>query len=260
MILLSICFVLLILIIIWMIINVYYEGFVSCEPRTATASNNSYTLSCGENKYLSQLQPKQNNEYSFTCCTDDTGNMQGLQGPRGDPGAKGAIGDVGPQGLVGDIGPEGNKGNTGTQGPQGQDGINGERGPTGDTGPQGEIGPIGPAGAVEITGTKNVDPPITGPKGPQGKKGPRGPIGPKGEDAAPTIEPKSGSEKLKEIQLQLIKILASKPPRKQKLVIYNEVDDEGNNEGNDEGNDEDITPSCAQGSEYCGSTYKQCST
>lgn len=64
-----------------------------------------------------------------------SGEFDGAQGPKGDPGEQGPQGPTGPQGETGAQGP---KGETGAQGPRGE------------TGPQ---GPAGPAGTgLDVTG------------------------------------------------------------------------------------------------------------
>jgi hypothetical protein len=117
-------------------------------------------------------------------------------------------------------------------------------------------------GIVEPIG-KDTGSPIPGPKGPTGNMGPKGPIGPKGSDAPPPVVnpiaqgPQTGSEKLKEIQLKLIKALSARtPPITQHVVIHEDEMEDGVEEIDDEEIIE-FTPSEAQGSEYSKATYKQ---
>lgn len=95
----------------------------------------------------------------------DLADVDGIAGPKGDPGPQG------PQGPQGDPGPQGIQGPQGDPGPQGLQGLQGDPGPTGATGAAGATGPQGPQG----------DP---GPAGPKGDKGDTGLQGPKGNDGA----------------------------------------------------------------------------
>lgn len=90
--------------------------------------------------------------------------LQGAQGPQGDPGIQGPQGEVGPPG---EQGPQGEQGVQGLKGDTGDQGIQGIPGPTGDTGPQGDQGIPGATGP-------QGDPGPTGPKGDTGATGPAG--------------------------------------------------------------------------------------
>ena len=135
----------------------------------------------------------------------NAGNIQGPEGPQGEPGPPGPQGDpgpVGPQGEQGLVGPQGEPGPEGPAGPigpagePGQDGIgiddisddgegtftlyftDGSSYTTPNfTGPQGEPGPVGPQGEPGQEGPQ-------GEPGPEGPEGPVGPMGPAGEDGA----------------------------------------------------------------------------
>ena len=92
------------------------------------------------------------------------GELQGPQGPPGEPGQRG---------------PEGLQGAPGEQGPMGPQGPRGLQGFPGETGARGEQGLRGPQGPQGIQGPKGDQ----GPQGLQGPKGDQGPQGPKGDSA-----------------------------------------------------------------------------
>lgn len=94
----------------------------------------------------------------------EQGQLEGPQGPKGDPGETGPQGPKGDTGEAGSQGPKGDTGETGPQGPKGDTGETGSQGPKGDTG---ETGPQGPKG----------DTGETGPQGPKGDTGETGPAG-----------------------------------------------------------------------------------
>ena len=279
----------------WSISNIYKEGFANiCTTKIVDTS----TLVCGDNEYISKIeQIKGTNgkiQYSYTCCTDDSGLMQGPVGAKGLPGTPGNPGKDGAIGISGIVGA------TGATGPAGDPGENGL---TGDTGPVGDKGPTGQDGARGDTGPKGniissggpVGPPIPGKKGIRGNTGPTGPTGPNGEDAplpptpidlassltipvapAPAPAPAAptctaaptcaapikknrhtDNKKLKEIQIKLIKALAARqPPITQHVIIHDDIDEDNDLEVSYD-LEEDVTPSEVQGSEYMHSTYKQ---
>ena len=283
--LISIGCLLIVLIIAWSISNVYKEGFATCNTQSTDTLNdfNIFTLECKPNQYLSQLKRQQdgsNKKYSYKCCTDSSGNMQGPQGDRGEQGIQpmqakdGGVGPIGPQG------PQGPQGEPGPRGPTGKPGREqGDRGKPGEPGHPGPQGDPGPDGVIETNGP--IPDPIPGPKGKTGPQGPKGLTGPQGKSPPGALEQslkKGGKTKLEKVQLYLIKALAKKrlPPPTSKLAIRQE-DDYDDNENEDVmfnattvldngGNDyydaevdvvEDFTPSCAQGKEYNSNTYKQ---
>lgn len=264
----------------WSISNLYKEGFATCTTQTTTAVNdfNIFTLECKPNQYLSQLKRIQDGatkKYSYKCCTDSSGNMQGPQGDPGEPGIQGnpgVAGEIGSPGIPGEQGPQGEPGPRGNRGKVGREqGDTGKPGEPGKTGPQGEEGPDG---IVESSGP--VEPQIVGPKGKTGPQGPKGEIGPVGTNAPGALKQsqrKGGKTKLEKVQLYMVNALAKKrpPAPKSKLNIYVDNDDEDiivdaetliDNNGNIIYDDEidmveDFTTSCAQGQEYNRTTYKQ---
>ncbi|KAH7127459.1 hypothetical protein EDB81DRAFT_860321 [Dactylonectria macrodidyma] len=101
--------------------------------------------------------------------------LQGVAGPKGDPGAKGAQGTqglTGPKGDTGATGLKGEAGATGPKGPRGLTGLRGVPGPKGDDGAEGKglRGPIGSRGAPGPKGDTGAK----GEQGPQGYPGPKG--------------------------------------------------------------------------------------
>ena len=231
----------------------YKEGF-GCGPLQ--------TKQCEDNEYLSQIQTDASGKITqYKCCTDDSKLMQGAPGPKGDEGAAGKDGTngaTGPAGLAGPAGPAGSKGPIGDTGDKGKIG---EKGLPGKPGPKGPPGEPGNNGIVESSG-KAVGDPIPGPKGPTGNMGPKGPVGPKGNDAPPIVNPitqgpQTGSEKLKEIQLKLIKALSARTPPITQHVIFHEDEMDDGQEEMDEEEIIEFTPSEAQGNEYSKATYKQ---
>jgi hypothetical protein len=268
----------IILIIAWSISNTYKEGFASCNTQTTDAINdfNIFTLECKPNQYLSQLKRQQDGatkKYSYKCCTDSSGNMQGQTGDAGEQGIQGKPGkdgEVGPQGPQGQQGPSGEQGARGPRGKPGRE--EGDRGKPGEPGLPGLPGEPGADGIVESSGP--VEKQIVGQKGKQGPQGPKGPTGPAGTDAPGALQQsqwKGGNTKLEKVQLYLLNALAKKrpPPPTSKLqirvdndedVMFNAttvVDENGDTIYDDEVDIvEDFTPSCAQGSEYTRNTYK----
>lgn len=125
---------------------------------------------------------------------NNSGKIQGPQGP------------VGPQGPKGDPGPQGVKGDPGEKGEQGVQGLKGDTGPQGEQGPVGPKGEQGDTGARGITFTPVVDSEgniswsndgglenpqtvnITGPQGDTGAKGDTGPQGEKGTTFIPSVD------------------------------------------------------------------------
>lgn len=289
---LSIGVLLIILIIAWSVSNVYKDGFTTCNTQSTGVLNdfNIYTLECKPNQYLSQLKRQQdgtNKKYSYKCCTDSSGNMQGVRGEQGEQGIQPKQAIDGAKGPEGEQGPQGEKGPRGPQGKQGLEGIKkgvGARGPQGKQGQIGAQGARGEDGIIESNGP--VENPIIGPKGKTGPVGPKGEIGPRGTDAPGSKEQArrkaeriGGKDKLEKIQLYLINALSKErpPPPTSKLKIYreDEEDDEGEEEEDDEmyeattlidtDVDEEVdiieyfTTSCAQGKEYRSNTYKRSS-
>jgi hypothetical protein len=270
-----------ILMIAWSISNLYKEGFATCTTQTTNAIGdfNIFTLECKPNQYLSQLKRIQDGvskKYSYKCCTDSSGNMQGPQGDRGEsgaPGEPGRDGDVGAPGIPGEQGPQGEPGPRGNRGKAGRE--EGDRGKPGEPGPTGPQGEAGSDGVIESSGP--VGQQIVGSKGQTGPQGPRGKKGPAGTDAPGALKQSQkmgGKTKLEKVQLYLLDALAKKrpPAPKSKLNIYVDNDDEDvmvnattllDDNGNviyyDDEVDivEDFTTSCAQGKEYNRNTYKQ---
>lgn len=277
MLIVSIGCLLIILLIAWSISNVYKEGFANtCTSKTVATTAD---MKCKDNEYLSQIKREKDStgveQFTFTCCTDTSTLMQGLKGAEGATGPQGENKTDGAKGKLGLKGDDGKTGATGERGAQGAKGPTGATGDKGLTGPAGDTGPQGDKGMLESTGKVSGDP-IPGPKGATGVAGPRGPAGPQGDDApaAPPSstakagtatssaastknEPRTRSEKLKEIQLQLIKAIAARPPPVTQHVIIDtdEMDDDGMEEI-DVTEHIDFTPSEAQGSEYNFHTYK----
>ena len=278
---------LVVLIIAWSISNVYKEGFATCITQTTAGINdfNIFTLECKSNQYLSQLKRQQDGttkKYSYKCCTDSSGNMQGPQGDIGETGIQpkqANDGVVGPQGPQGQQGPQGEIGARGPRGKPGrEEGDRGKPGEPGNVGPQGAPGPDG-----KLISNGPVEKEIVGPKGKTGPQGPQGLDGAQGKNA-PGAEEQAlkkaanigGKNKLEKVQLYLINALSKKrlPPPTSKLAIRQE-DDYDNDENEDvmfnattaldDGKDiyyddeivEDFTTSCAQGKEYNYNTYKQ---
>lgn len=268
----------------WSISTVYKEGFATCDTQSTSVLNdfNMYSLECKPNQYLSQLKREQegtNKKYSYKCCTDSSGNMQGPQGESGEQGIQPKQAKDGAKGPPGEQGPQGEQGPTGSVGKPGIAGIKkspGPRGPQGKTGQVGAQGPSGPDGIIESSGP--VENPIIGPKGETGPQGLKGEIGPDGKDAPGAIKQAQrkaqkigGKNKLEKVQLYLIDSLAKKrpPPPTSKLKVYMEDEDEDNtiyeattlmDDGTyDEEVDviENFTASCAQGKEYRSNTYKR---
>jgi hypothetical protein len=265
----------------WSFSNLYKEGFATCNTQTTAAVNdfNIFTLECKPNQYLSQLKRLQDGagkKYTYKCCTDSSGNMQG---PTGDPGEQGfqgkpgKDGEQGPPGQPGEQGPQGEPGPRGNKGKPGrEEGDRGKPGEPGKTGPQGDPGPDG---VIESNGP--VEKQIVGPKGqtgPQGLKGKTGPAGTNAPGALKQSQRKGGKNKLERVQLYLLNELAKKrpPTPKSKLNIYVDnddedvmvdattlIDDNGNTIYYDDEVDivEDFTISCIQGKEYNRNTYKQ---
>ena len=237
----------IILIIILLYSYKYKEGFVAiCTKKVTTpaASFNSHSFTCAENEYLSQIQRKNvenpvngnDKQYTYTCCTDP--DMDGKMGPSGDVGAIGPPGDAGPQG---EKGKKGEKGNVGPIGPVGPDGL---------IGPEGDQGPRGPSGPDEISGKKPPMKPIRGPKGPRGNRGPRGVEGPQG-DVGPDYEhPTPDESKLQQIQHRITDSTLFNKNRRAMQLARQDMEEE----------EEDNSPCCAQGKEFCKSTYKKSST
>lgn len=281
--LISIGCLLIILIIAWSISNVYKEGFATCSTQSTDTLKdfNLYTLECKPNQYLSQLKRQQdgaNKKYTYKCCTDSSGNMQGPQGDKGEQGIqppKAKDGDIGPVGPTGVQGPQGEPGPRGPTGKPGRE--QGDRGKPGNPGHPGPQGEPGPDGVIESNGP--IPDPIPGAKGKVGPQGPKGLTGPRGTSPPGALEQsvkKGGKNKLEKVQLYLIKSLAKQrlPPPTSKLAIRQE-DDYDNDENEDvmfnattvldDGKDvyyddeivEDFTTSCAQGKEYNYKTYKQ---
>jgi hypothetical protein len=274
----SIGCLLIILIIAWAISNVYKEGFATCNTQSTDAINdfNIYTLECKPNQYLSQLKRQQDatgKKYSYKCCTDSSGNMQGPAGDIGEQGIQpkqAKDGTIGPQGLQGPQGPQGEPGPRGPQGKPGRE--QGDRGKPGQPGQRGPQGESGPDGILESSGpTEN---PIPGPKGRTGPQGPKGARGSQGTSPPGALQQsqQKAKTKLEKVQLYLIKALAKRrlPPPTSKLAIRVDDDDEDvmfNATTLDENGDtiyddeldivEDFTASCAQGKEYNRNTYKQ---
>ena len=262
----------------WAISNVYKEGFATCNTQSTDAINdfNIYTLECKPNQYLSQLKRQQDatgKKYSYKCCTDSSGNMQGPAGDIGEQGIQpkqAKDGTIGPQGLQGPQGPQGEPGPRGPQGKPGRE--QGDRGKPGQPGQRGPQGESGPDGILESSGpTEN---PIPGPKGRTGPQGPKGARGSQGTSPPGALQQsqQKAKTKLEKVQLYLIKALAKRrlPPPTSKLAIRVDDDDEDvmfNATTLDENGDtiyddeldivEDFTASCAQGKEYHRNTYKQ---
>jgi len=247
---------LVVLITAWSISTIYREGFATCNTQSTNAINdfNIFTLECKPNQYLSQLKRQQDGstkKYSYKCCTDSSGNMQGPPGDIGEPGIQpkpAKDGAAGPQGLVGPQGPQGEKGARGPRGASGRE--------EGDRGKPGEAGSVGPQGAQGLAGSP-------------GKNAP---------GALEQSQKHGGKNKLEKVQLYLVDSLAKKrlPPPTSKLAIRQEDDYDDKDEdimfnattvigkdGKDIYNDdeldivEDFTTSCAQGKEYNTNTYKQ---
>jgi Collagen triple helix repeat (20 copies) len=285
MLIISLGCLLVILIIAWSISNIYREGFATCNTQSTDTINdfNIFTLECKPNQYLSQLKRQQdgnNKKYSYKCCTDSSGNMQGPQGDIGETGVQpkpGKDGEVGPQGPQG---PQGQQGEQGARGPKGKSGREeGDRGKPGEPGHIGPQGAPGPDGVIESNGPREK--PIVGPKGKTGPQGPQGAVGPQGTNAPGAVEQSKkmgGKNKLEKVQLYLIDALSKKRPSPptSKLAIRQEDDYDDRDEdvmfnattvigknGKDIYNDdeldivEDFTTSCAQGKEYNYNTYKQ---
>jgi hypothetical protein len=269
----------IILMIAWSISNAYREGFATCTTQVADASAdfNDFTLECKPNQYLSQLKRQMNGaakKYSYKCCTDSSGNMQG---PTGDAGEQGIQGKPGKDGEAGPPGQQGQQGPQGEQGPRGNRGKAGrEQGDPGKPGEPGQTGPQGEAGADGIVESNGpVEPQIVGQKGktgPQGPKGERGPSGTNAPGALKQSQRKGGKNKLEKVQLYLIHALAKKrppaPTSKLQIRIDNDdedvmfnattvLDEDGNAIYDDEVDIiEQFTTSCAQGHEYTRNTYK----
>lgn len=286
MIILSIGFLLIILIIALSVTTVYKEGFATCSTQSTDVINdfNNYTLECKPNQYLSELKRQQDasgKKYSYKCCTDASGNMQGPQGDIGETGVQPGQGKPGLAGPQGEIGAQGPQGEQGPRGPQGKAGtIEGDRGKAGDSGYNGPQGDPGADGILEATdGTKGE--PIPGPKGETGPQGPQGLPGAPGISPPGAIEQsqkKGGKNKLEKVQLYLIKALAKQrlPPPSSKLAIQLQNDDDDDDDAttfqstvtldelkngtyyeNETDVIEDFTPSCAQGKEYNSNTFKK---
>jgi hypothetical protein len=261
----SICGLLVILIIIFLVSYQYKEGFIAtCIAKTTTPSTtfNNHSLSCADHEYISQIKRQvlktsingNDKQYNYRCCTDP--DMDGPQGDMGPLGEWGLAGDIGPQG---DSGPRGSQGDTG---PDGDVGDQGDIGPDGDTGPDGDMGPAG------IITTQPTVEPIRGPKGQQGDKGPIGPQGPQGLSGLKDL---SGDQddvqasifaKLQELQKRLIDSLSYQydQPMIQDTDILHEDTDILDEEEEEEEEEEEDTTCCAQGREYCQSTYKKSNT
>lgn len=94
----------------------------------------------------------------------DLANVDGIAGPKGDPGEQGPVGPAGKDGVQG------------PPGVQGVPGLQGPKGDTGDPGPTGPEGPVGPKGDPGVQGPKGDtgDPGPTGAKGDTGLQGPAG--------------------------------------------------------------------------------------
>lgn len=286
MLIVSIGCILIVFIIAWSMLNVYKEGFASCNTKSTDSINdfNMYTLECNPNQYLSQLKRQQdgaNKKYTYKCCTDSSGNMQGAPGDIGETGIQpkpAKDGSVGPPGIQGLQGPQGEQGPRGPQGKAGKE--QGDRGKPGESGHVGPQGASGPDGVFESNGP--IPEPIAGPKGRIGPQGPKGEVGPQGTSppgALKQSKKKGGKNKLEKVQLYLIKALAKKnlPPPTSKLAVRAEddydddedrdvmfdattlIDKNGKDTIYDEEVDivEDFTPSCAQGKEYNVNTFKQ---
>ena len=291
MLIVSIGCLLIVLIIAWSISNIYKEGFATCNTQSTNKLKdfNLFTLECKPNQYLSQLkriQDGNDKKYSYTCCTDSSGNMQGPQGDIGETGIQpkpGKDGAIGPQGPQGEPGPQGEKG---APGPRGKPGVEqGDRGKPGEPGLVGAQGESGPDGKIESEGPDEK--PIIGPKGKTGPQGPQGVVGPQGKDAPGAVEQAErkalkigGKNKQEKVQLYLIDALSKKRPSPptSKLAIRQEDDYDDRDEdvmfnattvvgkgGKDIYTDaevdvvEDFTDSCAQGKEFKYNTYKQSS-
>jgi hypothetical protein len=276
----SIGCLIIILMIAWSFSNLYKEGFATCNTQTTAAVNdfNIFTLECKPNQYLSQLKRIQDGatkKYSYKCCTDSSGNMQGSTGDPGEQGLQGqpgVAGEAGSPGQPGEQGPQGEPGPRGNRGKVGREqGDPGKPGEPGQTGPQGEAGADG---IVESNGP--VEPQIVGPKGKTGPQGPKGKMGSAGTNAPGALKQsqrKGGKTKLEKVQLYMVNALAKKrpPAPKSKLTVYVDNDDEDiivdaatsiDDNGNIIYDDEidiveDFTTSCAQGQEYNRTTYKQ---
>jgi hypothetical protein len=275
----SIGCVLIILIIAWSFSTIYREGFATCNTQSTSAINdfNIFTLECKPNQYLSQLKRQQDGstkKYSYKCCTDSSGNMQGPTGDAGEQGIQGKPGKDGEAGLQGPQGQQGSSGEQGTRGLRGKAGREqGDPGKPGEPGVDGPQGESGADGIVESSGP--VQPQIVGQKGKTGPQGPKGPKGLKGKDAPGAVKQSQkmgGKDKLEKLQLYMVNALAKKrsPPPTSKLQIFVDNDDEDvmfNATTVDENGDiiyddevdiiEDFTVSCAQGKEYNRNTYKQ---
>jgi hypothetical protein len=277
--------ILIVLIIVWSISNVYKEGFATCNVQSTDTLNdfNTYTLECKPNQYLSQLKRQQDasgKKYSYKCCTDSSGNMQGPQGDIGETGIQpkqGKDGQAGPQGDIGAQGPQGEQGPRGAQGKPGM--IEGDRGRPGDPGLPGPQGDPGADGTIESSGPQTD--PIPGAKGETGPQGPQGLPGAPGANAPGAVEQsmkRGGKNKLEKVQLYLVKQLAKKQLADPKSNFTLRVEDEEDNTEDmmynattamkDKKGDtiyeqdtmivEDFTTSCAQGKEYGCKTYKKC--
>ena len=96
--------------------------------------------------------------------------LDGVVGPKGDPGERGIQGVGGDQGLPGVAGPQGIQG---PKGDQGEMGPKGDTGSTGSQGPKGDVGPQGPQGERGFMGEQGL-PGVRGLKGDTGATGPSG--------------------------------------------------------------------------------------
>ena len=163
--------------------NYYDKQEVDAKVQAVTPDLSTYATKAEVDEKVSTVTgqkgdpgPKGDKGDPFTYNDFTADQLEGLKGPKGDPGIPGPKGDTG---LQGPVGPKGLDGAKGEPGPKGDQGIQGVPGPQGPIGPKGEPGNPGPQGPQGLKGDTGLQGPV-GPKGDRGEKGEQGPIGPVG--------------------------------------------------------------------------------
>ncbi|HET6985311.1 MAG TPA: hypothetical protein VFI00_01805 [Kribbella sp.] len=115
-------------------------GTVRRDPELATVADPARFVPAQSHAHSGTWRQDDEGLWLYDGAPIDLGDVEGTQGPPGDPGPQG---EAGPQGPPGDAGP---KGDQGDQGPKGNQGGQGPKGDQGDQGPKGDQGAQGPKG------------------------------------------------------------------------------------------------------------------
>ncbi len=151
-------------------------GTVRRDPELATVQDPARFVPAQSHAHSGTWRQDDEGLWLYDGAPIDLGDVEGTQGPPGDPGPQGPPGEQGPKGDKGNTGTKGDAGPAGDAGPKGDQGDQGPKGDPGDQGPQGDQGPKGNPGGQGPKGDQGDQ----GPKGDQGAQGPKGDQGPPG--------------------------------------------------------------------------------